>query len=79
MIKEKLQNEIVAMLPHSGISSHQKKMIGILIYTFDEPELQNIYDALRTEAKKLRELERKEKRVVLKYEMAMDKLTSTSK
>lgn len=79
MTKEKLQNEIVAMLPHSGISTHQKNMIAILIYTFEEPELQNIYDALRTEAKKLADLDRKEKRVMLKYEMAMDKMVGTSK
>ena len=79
MTKEQLQKGIMKLLPGSTISEHQKSMLTTLLATFNFSQLKSVYSALTTESKKMDGLDKKEERVVLKYQMAIDKVTSSLK
>jgi hypothetical protein len=74
---EELKNEVLAMLPESNISRHQKIMVSILLGTFDQSQLESVYSALKLESETMSQLARKEERINLKYEMAIDKVISS--
>lgn len=77
MTKVQIQKEIVKMLPDSGISRHQKIMTATLLHTFGMDQLKEIWTTLKSEKKKLSDLDQREKRAHLKHQVAMDKLTSS--
>ncbi|OGJ42596.1 hypothetical protein A3B60_03115 [Candidatus Peregrinibacteria bacterium RIFCSPLOWO2_01_FULL_39_12] len=75
MTKEELKRAIKKLLETSKISDHLKSRINILLGVMDETALNNIYTSLSTEKDKVDKIAEKKKRVELKYQVMVEKLS----
>jgi hypothetical protein len=75
MTKEELKQAIKKLLETSKISDHLKNRINILLNVMDETVLNGIYTSLLAEKDKVDKIAEKKKRVELKYQMMVEKLS----
>lgn len=74
MDRKFLQEGILGLLKNSLIPDHDKRMIEILLPIMAVHNLQNTYNALRTEQDKLAEIQKREERISLKYTVMVENL-----
>lgn len=74
-----LQQGILKYLETSTIPQHDKNMVKILLPAMTPENVQFLYDSLKTEHDKMAQLNEKEKRIRLKYEIMNEKLESFKK
>lgn len=74
MDKKNIQKNILNLLKTSTISKHEKDMIRLLLPAMKMNVLQDIYNALLDESKKMRKLNAKLERVEFKYKVMVEKL-----
>lgn len=74
MDKKTVQFEILRLLKNSTISDHDKEMVQILLPVMEWDVLRNIHKALKTEERKMKQLDQKQKRVEMKYKVMVEKL-----
>ncbi|MBD3330925.1 hypothetical protein GF354_05360 [Candidatus Peregrinibacteria bacterium] len=77
MNKELLQSEILKLLNFSSISDPEKAKIRALIEFMPKKNLKSIFKILSKEAKKIKLLNEKKKRIELKYKLMVDKLVNS--
>lgn len=74
MDKKDIQNRILKLLKTSTISKHEKDMIMLLLPAMKTNVLEDVYNALLDESKKMRSLNDKIERVEFKYKVMVEKL-----
>ena len=75
MTKEELKRAIKKLLETSKISDHLKNRINILLNVMDETALNSIHTSLSLEKDKVDKIAEKKKRVELKYQVMVEKLS----
>lgn len=75
MDKKDLKQAIKKLLETSKISEHLKNIVNTLLDVMDEAVLNNIYTALLSEKEKMDKIAEKKKRVELKYQVMVEKLS----
>lgn len=78
MDKKELKQAIKKLLETSKISEHLKTMVNILLDVMDDTALNGIYTSLSSEKDKMDKIAEKKKRVELKYQMMVEKLSDLS-
>lgn len=75
MDKKELKQAVKKLLETSKISEHLKSMVNILLDVMDDAALNGIYTSLSSEKDKMDKIAEKKKRVELKYQMMVEKLS----
>jgi hypothetical protein len=65
---------ILAILKDAPISAHNKKMIKILLPTMADKDVDELYTTLKSGRDKMLQLDQKEQRIILKYQMIGEKM-----
>jgi len=73
--RKQLELEILELLKTSGIPLHEKAMTKILLPVMEIENLTSVLDALKIENEKLRNLDKKAKRLEFKYKMVFDRMS----
>lgn len=74
MDKKNIQKNILNLLKTSSISAHDKEMIQLLLPAMKMNVLEDVYNALLDESKKMRRLDEKLERIEFKYKVMVEKL-----
>ena len=74
MDTKSLQLEILKLLKDSTISDHEKKMVQILLPVMKDSVVRRIFKALESEKKRMGNLDKKKRRIEMKYKVMVEKL-----
>lgn len=65
---------LLAILDETPISAHNKKMIRILLPAMSDSDVDELYTTLKSARDKMLQLDQKEQRIILKYQMIGEKM-----
>lgn len=76
---KKIKNKVLDLLKTSSIPLSEKEMIGMVLPVMGAASLERLYALLSNENKELSKLEKKKRRIEMKYQVMTENLARVTK